>query len=91
MFTGNGRIGVVEPCRGSDRGWHTTTNRDDGAYYARQIGVAAKRPVRFEVAVALDGKTEPPAHRCQFWQRDVADLGAAETEVAETECNVLVG
>jgi hypothetical protein len=65
-------------------------SRHGGALEAGAVGVVAERLVRLKVAGALDGQAEPSAHGRQFRQRNIADLRAAEAEVAEAEGGVFV-
>jgi hypothetical protein len=64
---------------------------DDSPVRTRFIGVGAQCLVGFEVHVALDGKLESAAHRAQFDEGDVTELGFAEAQIAKSKGEVAIG
>lgn len=65
------------PERPSSSGLSRRASGGEPSFYVRLRGVDAERPVRLEVAVALDRQIQLAAHGGQFCQRDVAEFGAA--------------
>ena len=61
---------------------------DDVSARTRVVSVGRNRFVGFEVQVALDGKSELAAHGAKLREADVAEFGAAHSEIAEAEGEV---
>jgi hypothetical protein len=61
---------------------------DDVSAGARFVGVCRNRFIGFEVQVAFDRKPEFVSYGAKFSETDVAEFGAAHSEIAEAEGEV---